>query len=41
MHEIILMEVFNSLADISEISFDKLFVELAVAEFDLFVETAS
>ena len=41
MHEMVLMEIFDSLADISEVALHKLLVELSVPVFDLLVEAAS
>lgn len=41
MHIVILMQVLNSFADISEILADELFTEMSVAEFDFLVETST
>lgn len=41
MHEIILMEVLDSLTDASEIPLDELLIELSIAKLDLLVETAT
>ena len=41
MHEVILMQVLDGLANASEVALDQLFIELSVAKLDLLVETAS
>lgn len=38
VHEIVVVQVFDCLADIAEVLLNKLFVELSVPEFDLLVE---
>lgn len=41
MHEIILVEILNCLADVSEVAPDQLLAELAIAELDLLVQTTA
>ena len=40
MHKIILVEIFDGLADIPKVSPDKLLIELPISIFDLLVQAA-